>query len=182
MKETEISCMRYRKATHLSGLDVAEIVQNKGVCVLTIKEAYYDRNIDVAGKKVDGYFLSFQENGVKDIMLNSINRKTIAKVAKMTKNISLQQASMLPEWVGLRIELYFDENIKFGREEVGGIRVKPISPIPNISDVQGIAILNTSTNMDQLKSNWAKLSKQEQELPSITSLKDSLKAKLDAKS
>lgn len=181
MKETDISCMKYRKATHLSGLDVAEIVEKKGNCILTIKEAYYDKNIDVAGKKVDGYFISFQENGVKDIILNSVNRKTIAKVAKITRNISLQQASMLPEWVGLRIELYFDENIKFGKEEVGGIRIKPISPIPKILDTNGIAILNTSTSMDELKINWAKLSKQEQELPSITALKDSLKAKLDAK-
>lgn len=177
MKETEISCMKYRKATHLSGLDVAEIIEKSGKCVLTIKEAFYDRGVDVAGKKIDGYFIVFQED-LKPMMLNSVNRKTISKVVKITKNISLQQASMLNEWVGTRLEMYFDETVKFAGQEVGGIRIKPISPIPDISDVNALAILNTSKTLAELPSNWSKLSKDEQSLPTVFALKEKLKTTL----
>jgi hypothetical protein len=177
MKETNISCMKYRKATHLSGLDVAEIIQKNGSCVVTIKEAFYDRAVDVAGKKIDGYFITFQEP-LKDMMLNSVNRKTISRVVKMAKNISLQQASMLNEWVGAKLELYFDEDVKMKGQIVGGIRVKPTSPIPDISDEQAIKLLSECTTLDELQQSWGKLTGQEKALPTVASLKENLKKSL----
>ena len=39
MKENNIDCMKYRKSTHLAGVDVETIVDDKGSCILTIKEA-----------------------------------------------------------------------------------------------------------------------------------------------
>ena len=60
----------------------------------------------------------------------------------------------------------------------GGIRVSPISPIPTISDVKAKAILSGSKTLLELQSNWSKLSKQEQALPSINAMKDKLKTTL----
>ena len=48
MKEHEIDCMKYRKSTHLAGVDVEMIIAEKGNCVLTLKEAYYATGIDVS--------------------------------------------------------------------------------------------------------------------------------------
>ena len=38
--ETNIDCMKYRKATHLASVDVEAMIAEKGSCELTIKLAF----------------------------------------------------------------------------------------------------------------------------------------------
>ena len=123
-KEREIDCMRYRKSTHIAGIDVETIVTELGQCVLTIKDAYYSRNVDVSGNKTDGYFLEFEES-VKPMVVNSINRKTIAAVVKLQKSLTSAESRNIGNWIGVVIELSFDESVKMMGKQVGGIRVKP---------------------------------------------------------
>jgi len=123
MKETNIDCMKYRKSTHLAGIDVETIISEKGNCILTIKEAYYNKNVDVSGNKTDGYFLEFVEN-VKPMVVNSINRKVIAELLKKAKNISSADSRNIGNWSNFTIELTFDENVKMMGKTTGGIRVK----------------------------------------------------------
>ena len=63
MKETNIDSMKYRKSTHLAGIDVETIIADKGNCILTIKEAFYDTNVDVSGslKKILNQWLQILE-------------------------------------------------------------------------------------------------------------------------
>tara|TARA_R110000868_G_C10479508_1_gene729147 strand:- start:37 stop:549 length:513 start_codon:yes stop_codon:yes gene_type:complete len=124
MKETQIDSMKYRKSTHLAGIDVETIVNEKGNCVVTIKEAYYDKGVDVSGNKSDGYFIEFVED-IKPMMVNSINRKTINAVVKAVKNCTSAESRFLPNWIGMKIELSFDETVKMMGKITGGIRVKP---------------------------------------------------------
>tara|TARA_R110000782_G_scaffold153094_2_gene245634 strand:- start:1726 stop:2262 length:537 start_codon:yes stop_codon:yes gene_type:complete len=177
MKETGIDCMKYRKSTHLAGVDVEMIIAEKGKCVLTIKESYYDTGVDVSGNRTDGYFLEFVE-GVKPMVVNSTNRKVIASIVKIKNKCTGSESRNIGNWKGLSIELVFDESIKMMGKLTGGIRVSPISPIPTISDVNGKSILNLSKTLLELQNNWSKLSKQEQSLPSINALKDNLKTTL----
>ena len=123
-KEREIDCMRYRKSTHLAGIDVETIIAEMGSCILTIKDAFYSRNVDVSGNKTDGYFLDFEEN-VKPMVVNSINRKTIAAVVKLQKSLTSAESRNIGNWIGVVIELSFDESVKMMGKQVGGIRVKP---------------------------------------------------------
>jgi hypothetical protein len=134
-----IDCMKHRKSTHLASVDVEAIIAEKGKCILTIKEAYYspisdDPNtgkkigINVNGKLQDGYFLEFVED-VKPMVVNSGNRKTIAKMVQLSKGIVAVESRNLMSWNGFKIELLFDPNIKFGKETTGGIVVSPIAPI-----------------------------------------------------
>ena len=60
----------------------------------------------------------------------------------------------------------------------GGIRVNPISPIPTISDTNALAVLNSSKTLAELPTNWSKLTKEEQSLPSVFALKEKLKTTL----
>lgn len=173
-KQTNIDCMKYRKSTHLAGIDVETIISEKGSCVLTIKEAYYATGVDVSGNKTDGYFLDFVED-VKPMVVNSINRKTIANIVKTLKNCNGADSRNIGNWSGISIELAFDPSVKMMGQIVGGIRVKAISPTPNISDSNAIKILNDSKSLDDLKANWTKLTKQEQSLPTVAALKESLK-------
>ena len=123
-KEHGIDCMRYRKSTHIAGIDVETIVNELGQFVLTIKDAYYAKNVDVSGNKTDGYFLEFEEE-VKPMVVNSINRKTIAAVVKLQKSLTSAESRNIGNWIGVQIELSFDESVKMMGKQVGGIRVKP---------------------------------------------------------
>ena len=138
MKETQIDSMKYRKSTHLAGIDVETIVNEKVSCVLTIKESYYDKWFDLSGNKSDGYFIEFAED-IKPMMVNSINRKTINAVVKAVKNCTSAESRFLPNWIGMKIELSFDETVKMMGKITGGIRVKPTQFIKEkkvLSDAQ----------------------------------------------
>ena len=177
MKETSIDCMKYRKSTHLAGVDVETMIDDKGACILTIKDAYYNTGVDVSGNKTDGYFIEFVE-GVKPMVVNSVNRKTIANIVKQTKNLSSVESRNIGNWIGQKIELTFDSSVKMMGKVTGGIRVNPISPIPTISDVNALAVLNNSKTLAELPANWSKLTKEEQSLPSVFALKEKLKTTL----
>lgn len=129
MKETNIDAMKYRKSSHLSGIDVETIVAEKKNCILTIKECFYNTNVDVAGKKVSGYFIEFKED-VKPMMVNSGNRKTISKIVKNTKNLSDAEARNIGNWIDIQIELIYDPTVKFQGVVVGGIKVAEKYPLP----------------------------------------------------
>ena len=175
--EKNIDCMKYRKSTHLAGVDVETIIDDKGKCVLTIKDAYYDKGVDVSGNKTDGYFLEFVE-AVKPMVVNSVNRKTIADIVKKSKNLTSVESRNIGNWIGQKIELLFDPNVKMMGKITGGIRVAPNSPIPNISDKNAIDILNSSKTLVELPINWSKLTKEEQSIPSVFALKEKLKTTL----
>jgi hypothetical protein len=124
MKEYNVDCQKYRKSTHLAGIDVETIVAEMGKCILTIKDAYYARGVDVSGNKTDGYFIDFEED-VKSMVINSINRKTIAAVVKLQQSLTSAESRNIGNWIGVQIELSFDESVKMLGKQVGGIRVKP---------------------------------------------------------
>jgi hypothetical protein len=85
----------------------------------------------------------------------------------------------LINWKGVAIEFFFDENRKMMGKITGGIGVKPISPIPDISDANALAILNSSKTKTELQANWGKLTKDEKALPSVNATKDKLKNELN---
>lgn len=122
-KETNVDCMKYRKHTHLAGVDVEAIAAEHGRCILTIKEAYYARAVDVSGNKTDGYFIEWEEQQMP-MVVNSGNRKTIANLVKSEKGLQPIESRNLMNWKGMRIELFFDPNVKMMGQITGGIKVK----------------------------------------------------------
>lgn len=176
MKETEIDSMKYRKSTHLAGIDVEAIVEEKGNCILTIKEAFYDRGVDVSGNKTDGYFISFIEP-VKDMVANSGNRKIINEIVKEKLGCSSAESRMLPNWKNIQIDLWFDPSVKMMGKVTGGIKVKPVVK-KVISDANALAILNASKTISELQTNWQKIIPSEQHLPTVIALKEKLKTTL----
>lgn len=175
--ERGIDSMKYRKSTHLAGVDVEAIIEEKGSCILTIKDAFYDKGVDVSGNKTDGYFLEFDEP-IKGMVVNSGNRKTIANIVKTLKNCTSAESRKIDKWIGVQIELYFDENVKMMGQIVGGIRVKAISPTPSISDANALGILKGATTLEELKTLWETITPQEKKLPTVVAKKESLKTTL----
>jgi hypothetical protein len=175
--EKNIDCMKYRKSTHLAGVDVETIISEKGNCILTIKEAFYDTGVDVSGNKTDGYFITFVE-AVKPMVVNSVNRKTISDIIKIERKCTATQSRNIGNWVGLKIELIFNADVKMMGKITGGIRITPKSPIPTISDTNGLKVLNECKTLAELPTYWSKLSKDEQALPTVNALKEKLKTTL----
>lgn len=176
MRELEIDSMKYRKSTHLAGIDVEAIVEEKGNCVLTIKEAFYDRGVDVSGNKTDGYFISFVEP-VKDMVANSGNRKIINEIVKEKLSCSSAESRMLPNWKGVQIDLWFDATVKMMGKVTGGIKVKPVVK-KVISDATAISTLKMCTSLEALQVAWKLLTAAEQHLPTVIALKEKLKNEL----
>ncbi len=131
MKEHNIDAMKYRKHTHLAGVDVSIIASEKGKCLLTIKDAYYSKGVDVSGNRTDGYFLEFVED-VMDMVVNSSNRKQISQNLVLEKGLSLVDSRNIGNWIGYKIELYHDETIRMMGKIVGGIRVRGFKALPNL--------------------------------------------------
>ena len=142
MKEHNIDAMKYRKHTHLAGVDVSIIASEKGKCVLTIKDAYYSKGVDVSGNKTDGYFLEFVED-VMDMVVNSSNRTQISQNLVLEKGLSLVDSRNIGNWIGYKIELYHALTIRMMGKVVGGIRVRGFQALPNLE-------LNTP-NFDAVK-------------------------------
>lgn len=175
--EKNIDCMKYRKSTHLAGVDVEMIVADKGKCVLTIQDCFFDKGVNVSGNKTDGYFINFKE-AVKPMVVNSTNRKTIANIVKVKKELSSVDSRNIGNWNDVAIELYFDPTIKMMGKVTGGIKVKAESPIPNISDSNALKLLNSAKTLKELVTLWTSLSVSEKSLPSVLALKENLKTTL----
>lgn len=64
-------------------------------------------------KGVETHGVLYFEEDVKPLILNKTNGETIAKL----------YGKHVEEWEGRQIMLYYDPNVYFGREKVGGVRV-----------------------------------------------------------
>jgi len=165
-----VNALLIRKHTHIASIDV-EAMESK---IVTIKKCIYAEDVDVNGKPTDGLFIEFVEP-IKDMVVNTINKATIIKIVQQVKGLTFKEAIMTSTWSNVKIELYVKDNVKMRRSLVKGIRVKPQSPIPSIDPKEAIELLETSSDLDSLKLNWSKLSKQEQSLPEVVALKDKIK-------
>ena len=105
----------------------------------------------------------------------SFNSQIISGVVKNNKGVSSVESRNIGNWIGTRIELIFDDSVKMMGKITGGIRIKPNSPIPDVSDKNALSILNGSKTLADLSANWGKISAKEQALPSVFALKEKLK-------
>lgn len=88
--------------------------------VLTIKGVAQEDLVQPSSNKTKKKVcLTFNETD-KKMVLNATNRDTIAKELKLGYDHT--------KWLGHRIQLYKDPKIRFGREEVGGLRIRKFSP------------------------------------------------------
>jgi len=157
MKEENIDAMKYRKSTHLAGVDV-DMMDNK---ILTIKKCWYETNVDVSGNKTSGYFIEFNQP-VKDMLVNSTNRAIITKVVNQITGWPMKDCRNIGNWAGIKIELFFNESIKMMGKVTGGIRIKEMpvvlpemNPDNNRWDGAKKALLAGTVTIEQIKNNYS---------------------------
>lgn len=86
--------------------------------VVVIDYVKREEIIGTNGKK-EFEVVAHLKNGQKPFILNKTNMKQIQK---------LYNAPYIEDWAGRAIQIYFDPTVKFGRETVGGLRIRPTIP------------------------------------------------------
>jgi hypothetical protein len=86
--------------------------------IVTIKDVKEEIITGDGGRKEPCRVARFKED-VKPMILNKKNCKTISK---------LYNSDEMEKWSNARIQLYFDQSVKFGSETVGGVRVRAFIP------------------------------------------------------
>jgi len=86
--------------------------------ILTIKSVKNENVVGPDGKKEECMVMTFMENNVKPMIVNSTNAKTIEKLYK---------TPYIEEWQGRKIQLFVDKIKAFG-EQVEALRIRPKVP------------------------------------------------------
>lgn len=75
----------------------------------------------IGGKSEPEVVAHFREevNGIKPMILNKTNLLTLQKVCK---------SKYIEDWNGCAILIYYDPSVKFGRDTVGGLRIRNYAP------------------------------------------------------
>lgn len=111
----------YRKAFKSPYLSSADIVE---ATVLTIKHVKLEAD---KSKKTKDHFNTayFVEKEIrkgeplKPMILNAGNSKTMSKLA---------DSKFIDDWADMRITVYVDHNVRFGKETMDGLRINPNKP------------------------------------------------------
>ena len=157
----------WKKTTHPDYLGSYALTPEQDM-ILTIKSAATETITGTGGKKEEKLVIHFMEN-VKPMICNRTNAKVISKVHK---------TPYIEQWVGKVVQLYSARIQAFG-EDVDALRIRDFMPqIKKINTSSAIDNLNSCTTLEELKTTFAKLSKEEAGHPDIIKLKDTLKSKL----
>jgi hypothetical protein len=87
--------------------------------IATIKDVTQADVTGTGGKKEVKTVVVFEEKGVKPMVLNRTNSKTITKLFK---------TPYIEQWKGKKIQIYIEHDIQAFGETVDGIRVRPFLP------------------------------------------------------
>jgi hypothetical protein len=87
--------------------------------IVTIKDVTQGDVTGMGGKKERKTVVTFEEKGIKPMVLNRTNSKTITKLFK---------TPYIEQWKGKKIQIYIEHDIQAFGETVDGIRVRPFLP------------------------------------------------------
>lgn len=111
----------YRKAFNSPYLSSADIVEPT---VLTIKHVRLEDDKSKKTKDMfnTAYFVESEirkGEALKPMILNATNSKTMSKLA---------DSKFIDDWTNIKVTVYVDHNVRFGKETMDGLRVSPKKP------------------------------------------------------
>lgn len=86
--------------------------------IATIDYVRKEKVTGVGGKTEEEVVCHFSD-GNKPLILNKTNMKTIQKI---------YHTPYIEDWAGRKIQIFYDPTVKFGRETVGGLRIRDFVP------------------------------------------------------
>jgi len=140
--------------------------------VLTIKSAKQESVKGTSGKSDDCLVVHFEQPGVKPLICNVTNSKTIAHIAG---------SAYVEDWPGTSVELFVTEVQAFG-DTVEAVRIKKTAPkVKQIDPGPAIKSLQSAKDVEELASKWSALSVEEKKHNGVKEIKESMKSKLTGK-
>jgi hypothetical protein len=149
--------------------------------ILTIKSVAVQQVANTEGKKSDCTVVYWQEPNWKPMILNAINSKVIAKVAK---------SPYIEKWVGVKVQIYTAKVKAFG-DEHDALRIRTFAPQiteaktpdPHI-DEQAIKEatdkIKACSTLSELQTVYKSFTPQMQRIQAIITEKDNMKTYLQA--
>lgn len=86
--------------------------------IATIVSVGKETIVGEKGKEEDVTIIHFKED-LKPFICNKTNGKAISKIF---------QTPFIEDWIGRKIQMFPDRNVKFGKETVEGVRIRPFIP------------------------------------------------------
>ncbi len=108
------------KSDHLGSADLEDMIEEKKPLIFTIKEVRQEMGVMVAGKKGNHNIAYFVEK-IKPWVINATNGKII-------RSFIPERSPMVEDWKNVIVELYIDDQVKFGKDLVSGVRVRQTQP------------------------------------------------------
>lgn len=107
------------KSDHLGSADLEDLIEKGSKLIFTIQYAKQEKQVKVAGKKVDANIVYFKEP-IKPLVINATNGKILRQFAN---------SPMVEDWNNILVELYIDENVKSVSGGITqGVRIRPVQP------------------------------------------------------
>lgn len=112
----------FRKAFNSPYLSSADIV---GPTTLTVARVALEPDKTKKTKDVfnTAYFAEREirpGEKLKPMILNATNSKTLSVLAG---------SAFIDDWTGIKVTIYVDKNVKFGKEVMEGLRISPTAPV-----------------------------------------------------
>ncbi len=135
----------YRKAFHSPYLSAADITEP-----ITLTISHVRLNLDETKKTKNKFNTAFfvereirKGEALKPMILNVSN-------SKMVKDLS--KSPFIDDWNNIKVNVYVDKNIRFGKEMVEGLRIrKPPKDPPKLTKADFVAKVDVFTNETDLK-------------------------------
>lgn len=159
----------WKKLTHPDYLGAYALNPGSDM-VLTIKSCAIEIVSGTDGKKQECMVIHFMENGVKPMICNKTNAKTISKIHK---------TPYIEQWSGKKIQLYSSQVNAFGTT-TDALRIRDMIPASSetIDVTESLISLDSAGTLDELKAIFLKLPKAHQTHKEVLSKTELLKTKL----
>lgn len=117
--ENKTSYREVFKSDHLASVDLREIIESGLPTIFKIKKVESKKKTKVAGKTGNFNIATFEDVGIKDMVLNATNS---AVLARRSGSIYVE------DWGGIWVELFITQT-KLKGEVVDGMRIKSGTPV-----------------------------------------------------
>ncbi len=157
-----MSKTHYRKAFNSPYLSSADIVEPT---TLTIEKVTLEK--DHSKKTKDFFNTAYFSEGeirpgekLKPMILNATNSRMMAGLAG---------SKFIDDWLNIRVTVFVDDNVRFGRDTVEGLRIKPcaqkreLTPDNTRSWQRAIEVFKAENSLDTVKAHMI-ISKENEKL------------------
>lgn len=117
----------WKKLTNPDYLGAYALEEGKDL-IVTIKTINREIVTGPDGKKEECTVAHFAEQGIKPMIFNATNSKTVQ---------ALYNSPYIEDWQGKKIQIYVDNHIRLGRDFVEGLRIRKFIPKEIKADESG---------------------------------------------